>query len=549
MFEHETVDRPSDTMQLIDLPAELLTMIAWQVDAEDFENFALSCRKLYKCSEPRFEDHHKFVRTFRTFIVKDYRWPSLTSPARPEDHCGLNGQVIFADALEAFNELVDHPGRAQYVHRLTTCHEGQYSLYNDELDLHLLVEKMRRFVANRVDLKDSLQWAQRMDDITEEINKDWSRRQVSGELTESTAMILIPHLCPNLRHLSRSICMDGKLYHETEILSSFIDPRSWENLEQAHVAVQEAIGDENQELGRRQLWSLIKQLMKVSSIRSIYAQDVDSDGASFNSWEESDICSNLEGLFLEEGNEVSATDMGALLQRVPKLEQLRYTYRTMGSRRHRDGESNSVSRGQGSAPSFFDQIVNKSGSTLKKLSLVGWPMSLEEPLWNGCTYPLGHFYDFSQFTCLEELHTYIVWLLNPKIDQDKGLYSSENSLQEFLLRDEDPLPSNLLAPRLPRTLRTLALAEGMTMRYEAPDYELQVEADVEWKRMHGLVLRELFGAPVRSITCFLPHLSSIQLDEPPETFVTELQNSLATSDCIVSTGILLQFPDWDDEHH
>lgn len=253
------------------------------------------------------------MRTFRTFNVADTHW---SAPAVSDDHCGLNGKVIFLHTLETFNELIDHPACAKYVHRLRTLQESVYVLYNDLLDLHLLVEKKRKFIANHADVKDSLEWAQRVEDVTAKINEDWSKRHILPQLTESTAMILIPHLCPDLRQLNRLVCMDGKLYHQTERLSTYIGSGSWKHLEEAHIAVGEADGD----VGKRQLWNLLEQLLKVSTIKKIYVVDRESGDAALQPQALSDICSTVEALDMEQENTVCADDVGAPLQCTPRLE-------------------------------------------------------------------------------------------------------------------------------------------------------------------------------------------------------------------------------------
>lgn len=498
------------------LPTELVSIIAWSVDADDFENFAISSERLYNCFRPRFADHRRWCRTFRTVVVgqrdrRDDRSTSFT-----------DGIFALSDALDAFSYFFDYPARARHIHSLEVNDWSWAPKVRDVNELLRLAKKMETFIANHPGITCSWEYAQLLEDMTTEISKRHSAASGYLEMTEQTAMALIPLLCPNLRRLNRSASISSDGNYLLEQSGNLNATKSWKDIEKVFR------GRTNLKTASGRAWPSLKQFLPIPTVTQIHLDQVYPTGTM---QDEFDICPNLEGLFISRSN-IPLTRLSGLLRSTTRLQQLSYEHDSNGPGLQDPNWSPS-------SLSLFQEIGAKVGTTLKKLSLVPH-LGLLEAQTFGWKYPLGHLSDFRQLASLEELHVPILWLMSPEPSR-YGDFDSPASMFPLLrnILGEGPLPCNLLAPRLPQSLKTLALDECRARRELRlrPDPEHDFLLDARWRRMYLSVLGELFGVPVQPIIELLPNLTSIQLKNGPEPFITELWNALKGSDCVVSTNI------------
>lgn len=517
-------------MSIDELPLELMSMIAWQIDGDDFESFAMSSKKLYDGSRPRFSEHRSCKR-FRILEV------GRRSRSRSYDY--ITATVTMPNCLDAFERLIDYPVCARYVQSLRVNERG--SIYEnrhfEDLQLPDLHKNMESLVADLSDSKESQIWAQRLDDIAAEIDavethaaesSAWKLDVDDLELTEQTIMVLLPYLCPNLKRLRRSIHFETELDELSHTLSNSIDVKSLNNLEEAYLEF--LYNDDDDPAPRDYAWLLLEHYLRVPTIRQIHLDWICPTGTVLRCWSQdgADICSNLEALFAR-GSNIPSSHLEALLRCTPRLEQLSYEHDVHA------GDAGDLQYIDQEKPlTFFEQITASIGTTIRKLSLLSDPEDFGEPQLRGWKYPLGHLHDMRQLECLQEFTTKILWLLSPEHDSLGNI--SSPAFGRLLGRDV-PLRCNLLAPRLPQSLKMLALAQCRGGSY-------RVQYDADWRLMHQCVLTELFGAPIQPIACILPNLTSIQLEEAREPFPTKLRHSLHGSDCVVSTEIDTRFPSW-----
>lgn len=128
-------------------------MIAWQVDADDFEGFAISTNRLCEYSRPRFNEHRS-CKPFTTVVVGQrlirYETTSISDVATP-------------DTWEAFNDLVDNPAHARHVQSLKLIEWSWVSKDGKVKDSPLLVKKLETFVEHHASIEDSGECTQRRD--------------------------------------------------------------------------------------------------------------------------------------------------------------------------------------------------------------------------------------------------------------------------------------------------------------------------------------------------------------------------------------------------
>lgn len=115
-------------MGLQKLPTELISLVKWHVDDDDFESFALIDKRIYECSRERFTLHAEWISRYRDVAImggssfggqcQSVRDLLLLLVAEPRIGCYI--RTLTLNATQDFRPLAGAALTQDVKHRLRT---------------------------------------------------------------------------------------------------------------------------------------------------------------------------------------------------------------------------------------------------------------------------------------------------------------------------------------------------------------------------------------------------------------------------------------------